>query len=115
MPGITTDRIDERTAVVHPGIEIDVQHAAAIRDVLIELHSDGVTQYVIDLTDVEFIDSTGLSVLYRAWRRAAHNGGRLSIAAPNDRIRKALRAINFPAQIHETVEISLQRTMAAVN
>ena len=112
MNGITTERIDPRTAVVNPGSEVDVQHAAALRNTLLELHSNGVTQYVINLADVEFVDSTGLSVLYRAWRRAIHGGGGLTLASPSDLIRKTLAAVNFPAMVNDTVGAALHRTMA---
>lgn len=114
MNDITIDRIDARTAVIRPGIEIDTTTAARLRNTLTGLSTDGVNQYVIDLTDVEFVDNTGLSALYRAWRRAITNGGGLSLAAPAANIRKVLDAIRFPAQIHDTVETSLHRTMATV-
>lgn len=114
MTDITSDRIDHRTAVVRPGVEIDLQHAAKLRNALIDLHRDGVVQYVVDMTDVEHVDNTGLSVIYRAWRRAISNGGGLTLAGPSDRIRQVLDSIRFPAMINKDVETALQRTMATV-
>jgi stage II sporulation protein AA (anti-sigma F factor antagonist) len=114
MPDTSFERIDQRTAVVRPGIEVDVQHAAAIRDTFIGLHADGVVRYVVDMAAVEMVDSTGLSVLFRAWRRAVHNGGGLTLAAPSDRIRKALAAADCPARLHDDVKAALHSTTAKV-
>jgi anti-anti-sigma factor len=110
MTDLNIDRIDPRTAVINPGPEIDIQHAARLRNTLTDLHRDGVTRYVINLADVEFVDSTGLSVLYRAWRRAINDNGALAVVAPRPGVRKALDVARFPAQIHDTIETSLHRT-----
>lgn len=46
---------------------------------------------IIDLSGVEFCDSTGVNVLLTAHRRARDSGGRLELAAPRPAIRKILK------------------------
>ena len=45
---------------------------------------------VVDMTGVEFCDSTGMNVLLAAQRRAREDGGDLQLAAPRSAIRKVL-------------------------
>jgi anti-sigma B factor antagonist len=46
---------------------------------------------VVDMTGVEFCDSTGMNVLLAAHRRAREDGGDLQLAAPRSAIRKVLQ------------------------
>ena len=46
---------------------------------------------VVDMTGVEFCDSTGMNVLLAAQRRAREAGGDLSLASPRPAIRKVLQ------------------------
>lgn len=46
---------------------------------------------VVDMTGVEFCDSTGMNVLLAAQRRAREHGGDLQLAAPRSAIRKVLQ------------------------
>jgi anti-sigma B factor antagonist len=45
---------------------------------------------VLDLSRLDFIDSTGLEVLLRAARRAHDSGGRLIVARPSRYVRRLL-------------------------
>ena len=69
--------------------ELDV--AEAVR-VLAELSV--VTAYkrdiIVDLTDLGFIDSSGLAALARVRKRARHAGGDLLLAAPQQQVRRLL-------------------------
>jgi len=43
---------------------------------------------VVDMTGVPFIDSTGVGVLVGALKRARENGGTLTLACPQPRVRR---------------------------
>ncbi len=75
-------------AVVAPSGEIDVAAAPALRDALGRLVDEGTTRVVVDLDDVDFIDSTGLGVLVGAVRRARSAEGDLRLVCTNPRILK---------------------------
>lgn len=61
----------------------DVATSPSVRAALIEAASEGNHEIVVDLTQLEFMDSTGLGALIGAHRRASENGGvvRLVVAA----------------------------------
>jgi anti-sigma B factor antagonist len=48
---------------------------------------------LIDLTECEFIDSTGIAILVRAWQRLANGGqssDRMAICSANEQVRRVL-------------------------
>lgn len=73
----------EDEAVVKIVGELDLSTAPRLRDALVDLSNQGARQITIDLAEMEFIDSTGLSVLLAAWRRMRENGGDLAVQSPS--------------------------------
>jgi anti-sigma B factor antagonist len=80
---LTTTAIDERTEVVTVRGEIHVSTAQEFAQRLEEAIARGAPALVLDLTGVEFIDSTGLSVLLNGQRSVTLRGGRLALAVSN--------------------------------
>jgi anti-sigma B factor antagonist len=78
--------------VVAASGEIDVATAPALRDRLADLVEAGATRLVVDLEDVDFIDSTGLGVLVGGVRRARAEDGDLRLVCTNARILKVFQA-----------------------
>lgn len=77
--------------VLEVGGEIDVYTAPALRDRLGQLADSGVRHIVVDLSAVEFLDSTGLGVLVGALKRAGATGGVLRLVCAQERILKIFR------------------------
>jgi len=76
-------RLDDRTAIASVRGEIHVSTAPELNDALTEALVSGPTNLVVDLTAVEFIDSTGLSVLLSALRQVTRAGGRMPVVCRN--------------------------------
>lgn len=74
--------------VVAPQGEIDVAAAPRLRERLVELTASGTTSLVIDLDNIDFIDSTGLGVLVGALRRSRAANGDVRLVCSNPRILK---------------------------
>lgn len=53
---------------------LDLATAPAVRSALLEAAEKGTHDLIVDLTQLEFLDSTGLGVLIGAHRRAAERG-----------------------------------------
>ena len=80
---VTERDLDERAMVVAVAGEI---HASTAPQFSVRLNTAidaGRTLLVLDLTDVTFIDSTGLSVLLNALRRLTRAGGAMALVCSN--------------------------------
>ena len=100
-----TTRTEGALTVVEVGGEIDVYTAPQLRERVVELVADGKVDLVLDLSGVEFLDSTGLGVLVGALNRVRAQDGSLALVLTQERILKifeitGLRKV-FP--IHATV------------
>ena len=74
------------------GGEIDLYTAPRLHGELVTaLAGGGTEQIVVDMSGVEFCDSTGMNVLLAAHRRAREQGGDLELAAPRPAIKKVLQ------------------------
>lgn len=59
--------------------EVYVQEATILREQLIQQVEKGLKRFVIDLSGVNYIDSSGLGVLVAIQKRAVQNGGSVTI------------------------------------
>ena len=64
----------EGVAVVTAPVEIDITNAGALREALLAAARKAPAVIVVDMTDTEFCDSTGLNTLVRAHTRAEQAG-----------------------------------------
>lgn len=88
---VTTSEAGE-VHIVHVAGEIDVTSAAVLRDALEALIADGRRRLTLDLTDVTFLDSTGLGIVVGRLKRLARHGGTMTVAASHERV---LRVFNI--------------------
>ena len=87
---VTTTDQDGRSVVATTG-EVDLYTAPTLDAELTRVVSSGVTAVVVDLTGVEFLDSTGLSVIVKALKRVREAGGTLSVVVASERVAKVFR------------------------
>jgi anti-sigma B factor antagonist len=84
VPGIRSALMINGVPVVTTPPEIDVIAAEQLRAVLANAGSHGHATVVVDLTRTQGCDSSGLSVLVQAHRRAVAKGGELRLVLPAD-------------------------------
>jgi anti-sigma B factor antagonist len=78
---------DDPIAVVLAG-EVDVAAARELREALVQI-TEG-RDVLVDLEDVTFLDSTGISVLVMACNRIRSQGGGFSLVGMSDPVRRVL-------------------------
>lgn len=74
--------------------EIDVASAPALRTAIAQARHAGCDRLVIDLSGATFIDSSGLSALFAAWRRT-REGGRMALACSPGAVLHAIREVGM--------------------
>lgn len=87
---LETREIDDKTLVAVGG-EIDVYTAPKLRDTISEIVSGGAYNLVVDLSEVEFLDSTGLGVLVGGLKKVRAHDGSLALVCAEDRLLKIFR------------------------
>jgi anti-sigma B factor antagonist len=96
---------DDHTIVTICG-EIDLYTAPRLHSELAGLLADGMpARVVIDMSGVEFCDSTGMNVLLSCLRRARERGGELEIAGPKPAVRKILQVTGLDS-VFTLVEVA---------
>lgn len=101
-------------AVLQVGGEVDVYTAPGLREQLIKLVGQGSIHVVVDLSRVEFLDSTGLGVLVGALKRLRAVGGTLGLVCAHERLLKVFRitALDRVFALYDTVEAATAATDA---
>jgi anti-sigma B factor antagonist len=77
-------------AVIAIAGELEFGTAASLRTVLIDLAHEPVDPVIVDLSGIEFIDSTGLSLLVQAKQRFESQGRRFALRRPPHRVVRVL-------------------------
>jgi anti-sigma B factor antagonist len=111
---LTEEDLDRRTHVISVSGEIHVSTAPEFQRRLDAAISRGKTAVVLDLTETEFIDSTGLSVILNGLRRVTRQRGRMAIVCTNPTVRRLFEITRLDStfDIHETREGALRTARA---
>jgi len=94
--------------VIRLGGELDLYNAGQVRSALVDAHTQAPERIVVDLGEVEFIDSTALGVLIETRAKMDNRGG-LLLAAPGLETRRALQISGLDKLfiVHDTVPEAL--------
>ena len=80
LMAIETRQVDDWLVIVKVKGELDAYLAPEVRERVEEVLGSGAAWLLMDLTEVEYIDSVGLGIMVGAAKRANERGGDLSIA-----------------------------------
>lgn len=91
--------------------ELDLSTAPELEGPLEQTLENGKGSVLIDLTGCEFIDSTGIALIVRAWQRlqSGENGRALVICSQNDQVRRVLEitGLELSIPVHATRDEAL--------
>ena len=105
-----TSRVSGDQTVVDVTGEIDVYTAPVLREELASLIDSERTDLIVDLSQVGFMDSTGLGVLVGALKKVRTLGGDLRLVINQEKILKVFRitALTQVFTIHSSIDEALQ-------
>lgn len=95
--------------------ELDLSTAPQLEGPLDQALEGGEGSVLIDLSQCEFIDSTGIALIVRAWQRldSGENGRALVICSQNDQVRRVLEITGLELSI--PVHLTRDEAIAAIN
>lgn len=98
---VTNDVRDgvEESVVLVDG-EVDVSNADQLRDAIDARLEAGTARVVVDLSDVPYIDSTGIGVLVGAAHRAGEKNVRFEVARPQRNVARVLGLLGVGADLN---------------
>jgi anti-sigma B factor antagonist len=107
-----SSRDEGRFVVVAAIGEVDVFTAPILDTELTRLVSDGKADLVVDLSRVDFLDSTGLSVIVKALARVREAEGSIAVVVTAERVAKVFRITGLDSLIplHASVEAAVAAT-----
>jgi anti-sigma B factor antagonist len=65
--------------------------AEQLADLLLEMSETGATNFVLDVQNIQFMDTTCLGCLVSALNRLSANGGQIAVASPNHSVSYVFR------------------------
>ena len=94
--------------------ELDLYNAPEVRTALLEVCAEQPERLVVDLGDVDFVDSTALGVLIEA-RTKLENRQSFLLASPGLETHRALTisGLDQHLSVHDTVESALAASVSA--
>ena len=78
-------------AVITLAGELDLASAPALADAIAGAASSGAELVIVDLRDVEFMDSSGIGVLVKAHQAATQSGRRFAVVKGSPQVDRILR------------------------
>ncbi|KAF1086502.1 Anti-sigma F factor antagonist [Sporotomaculum syntrophicum] len=92
--------------------DVDINLTDSLRkDVDLALAHYGVNNLVFDLTDVDFVDSSGLGVILGRYKRVSANGGKVYLAGAKPQVKKVLDLSGLPRlmEMYPSVNLLLDK------
>ena len=107
----TSSEVDGIRVIAVRG-ELDLSTAPVLEDPLQAALEGGEAPVLIDLSECEFIDSTGIALIVRAWQELDgddESPGQLAVANHNEQVQRVLEisGLNLSIPIHPTREAGL--------
>lgn len=98
--------------------ELDLSTAPELEGPLKDALAEGENSVLIDLTECEFIDSTGIAMIVRAWQQLdgdEERSSQLVIANRNDQVQRVLEisGLNLSIPIHSSRDAGLAALRAS--
>lgn len=98
--------------IIEVGGEVDVYTAPKLREAVVNAVEAGRVRLIVDVQQVDFLDSTGLGVLVGALKRVRGEGGSLDIVCSQERLLKIfeITGLDKVFGLHDSVDAARAAT-----
>lgn len=96
--------------VIEIPTRLDASNSQELKDIIAKYVADKKYKFIIDLTNTEFIDSSGLGAIVSKIAHCRANGGDVKIVVTNDRIKEIFNITHLDKVLKEfkTVQEALE-------
>jgi anti-sigma B factor antagonist len=94
---VSAEELASGGLVVHVQGQVDLYVAPDLKERLVDAIDRADGRVVVDVTESTFLDSTAISTLVSAHRRAARRGGRVVLVSTSDEIARTLSITGLDA------------------
>ena len=109
--GLVDEAVDDTTHVVSLRGEIDASTAPRLGSRLFGLADEGIRGVVVDLSEVTFMDSTGIGVLLNALRHFASRHMQMVLVCPTEQVMRPFEITGLSR--HLTIFDSREKALGA--
>ena len=97
------------------GGDLDVAGAPELRQAVVTALNEGARDLILDISELDFVDSFGIGVIVGALKRARQRGGEVVLVCPVPRIRRVFELCDLDRifVLHDSVEDAESTALAA--
>ena len=105
-----TRTVESKPPIIELEGEVDVYTAPQLKQQMINLLESGAKELVVDLTKVDYLDSTALGVLIGGLKRMRERDGNMVLVCPSPRIRRVFEITGLDKifDIYNTAEDAME-------
>ena len=93
-----------RTVTIQPSGRVDAFTSPKLRSKLKELRGEGVSRFIIDLSETDFLDSAGMAVLVSVLKSARKAGGDVKLVWPSQEAAKRIISLTKFDRVFEMAD-----------
>ena len=105
----SVDKKEKHTLLSLEEEKLDTLIAPDLKSEFVKLNAEGISNVILDLSKVKYVDSSGLSSILVANRLCENSGGKLVLACVTDHVMKLLKISQLDSilEIQPTVDESI--------
>jgi len=113
---IQQESLTDNLCVVRADGRLDQSQTPVLEATLHELLADGRPNFIVDLSQVSYINSGGLRCLVSAWRQSKQQNGFVFLRGLNDRLQEVFTMVGFDKvfQIYPSLSAAKKAAKKAV-
>ncbi len=91
--------IDEESGKVYGNVELDIESQSKFVELVNASFDEGSMCILVDMRNVNYIDSSGLWAIFEGHKKAAQKNGKLVLLAPSKDVRRVLDITKMSSKI----------------
>lgn len=94
------EELSDDHSEIHGNVELDIENQAQFIDLLASLIEEGRNRLIIDMTLINYIDSSGLWALFEGHKKATQKSGKLVLLNPTKDVKRVLDITKMSSKIN---------------